>query len=196
MRNPLIVISLCFAFALGTPLSAQADFTDGFTAFTKGDYATALKEWKPLAELGHADAQYNLGVMYEKGRGVTQDYKEAFKWYRLAANQGVANAQFNLGVMYDTGKGATQDHKEAVRWWRLAAKQGIAEAQYNLGVMYRTGSGVALNNVQAHMWFNISATSGFADARIGRDHIEKKMTPSQIANAQKLAREWIKKHQK
>ena len=80
-------------------MSASADFQKGLTAAQRGDYATALREWKPLAEQGNADAQYNLGVMYAQGKGIPQNHKTAVKWYRLAAKQGDAFAQYNLGNM-------------------------------------------------------------------------------------------------
>ena len=124
MRNPLIVISLCFAFALASSPPAQADFADGLTAAKKGDYPTALK------------------------------------WFSLAAKQGIAQAQFNLGVMYEKGTGVTQDY------------------------------------VQAHMWFNIASANADIKGEKNRNLIAKKMTPSQIENAQKLARDWMEKHQK
>jgi TPR repeat protein len=76
---------------------ALADFAKGFDAAQKGDYATALKEWKPLAEQGDADAQWNLGLMYRYGLGVTQDYKTEVKYYTLAAEQGYVSAQYSLG---------------------------------------------------------------------------------------------------
>ena len=101
---------------------ARAGFDEGVAAYNRGDYATALKEFRPLAEQGHAIAQFNLGYMYLKGQGVTQDYAEAVKWFRLAAEQGDADAQFNLGVMYNNGYGVTQDYAEAVKWFRLAAE--------------------------------------------------------------------------
>jgi uncharacterized protein len=82
-----------------------ADFQKGWDAVQRGDYATALKEWTPLAEQGDADAQYNLGVMYQNGQGVLQNYKTAAKWFTLAAEQFHANAQYNVGVMYENGKG-------------------------------------------------------------------------------------------
>uniref|UniRef100_UPI003567E3EB tetratricopeptide repeat protein n=1 Tax=Sneathiella sp. TaxID=1964365 RepID=UPI003567E3EB len=83
----------------------------GAEAAKKGDFATALREWKPLAEQGDADAQYNLGVMYYNGTGVPQDYKQAVKWYTAAAEQGFANAQHNLALMYNYGTGVPQDYK-------------------------------------------------------------------------------------
>ncbi|MBT5524960.1 MAG: sel1 repeat family protein, partial [Rhodospirillaceae bacterium] len=81
-----------------------------------------------------AEAQFNLGAMFQDGQGVPQNDKVALKWYRLAAEQGHAKAQFNLGFMYSAGQGVPQDNKTAVKWYRLAAKQGDASAQYNLGV--------------------------------------------------------------
>jgi len=84
-------------------LSWGADFQKGLTAANQGDYATALKEWTPLAEQGVAAAQFNLGIMYDIGDGVLQNYKTAVKWYTLAAEQEFALAQYNLGAMYDKG---------------------------------------------------------------------------------------------
>ncbi len=98
--------------------------------------------------------------------------------------------------MYDTGLGVAQDYKEAVKWYRLSAEQGDAKAQLNLGLMYATGQGVIQNYIQAHMWFNIAGANGYEDGRKNRDIIEKRMTPDQIAEAQKLAREWMEKHNK
>ena len=128
---PVLLLSLL----LGAP-SYSADFNKGLTAVQNGDFATALKEWKPLAEQGIARAQFNLGWMYGIGHGVPQDYKEAVRWYTRAAEQGHASAQYNLGVMYYYGKGFPQDYKETVRWYTLAAEQGIAEAQNHLGGNY------------------------------------------------------------
>ena len=113
--------------SLGTPILAQ-DFEKGLAAAHAGDFATALKEWKPLAEQRNASAQYNLGLMYRRGDGVPQDDKEAVKWYRLAAEQGDARAQYNLGLMYAQGQGVPQDDKEAVKRYRLAAEQGYVKA--------------------------------------------------------------------
>jgi len=103
---PPIVFILCLLF---WPTLVQADFQAGLAAYNQGDYATALKEWRPLAEQGDATAQFNLGVMYNFGQGVPQDYQEAVRWYRLAAEQGYAPAQFNLGFLYDKGLGVPQD---------------------------------------------------------------------------------------
>ena len=136
-----LVLGVALLLASGGGGYAQ-DFGKGLEAAQKGDLATALREWSALAEQGHVGAQYNLGVMYENGKGVTQDLKEAVKWYRKSAEQGTAMAQYNLGVMYENGKGVTQDFKEAVKWYRQSAEQGGADAQYALGGMYGIGQGV------------------------------------------------------
>jgi TPR repeat protein len=198
MRNLTATICLTLAMLLGSAgMSWSADFQKGLTAYDSGDYATALREWTPLAEQGLAKSQYNLGLMYKKGTGILQDYKTAVKWYRLAAEQGDAFAQSNLGVMYEDGKGVPQDYKTAVKWYRLAAEQGNAAAQSNLGVMYGMGQGVIQDNVYAHMWFNIAASSGDSKyASKNRDIIAKRMTPARIEDAQKLARECVRKKYK
>jgi len=112
------------------------------------------------------------------------------KWYRLAAEQGYASAQYNLALMYDNGRGVPQDYQEAVKWYRRAADQGVAEAQYNLATKYYRGQGVPQDYVLVHMWANLAASQGSEDAVEKRDVIATKMTPQQIAEAQRLAREW------
>ena len=124
-----ISILLAFLMTLSSPVAAQ-DFLKGFDALHAGDYATALKEWTPLAEAGGGHSQHNVGRVYYKRAGVPQDYKEAIKWFTLAAEQGVAGAQFDLGVMYRNGQGVPQDYKEAVKWYTLAAEQGYAVEWY------------------------------------------------------------------
>jgi len=150
------VFVLVLALALSAPVSA-ADFQAGVAADDRGDYATALKEYRPLAEQGHAGAQTNLGWMYAYGLGVPQDYAEAAKWYRLAAEQGHRRAQLLLGMKLKHGQGVPQDYAEAMKWYRLAAEQGSLTAMLYLGYMLRDGEGVAQNYVLAHMWFNLVA---------------------------------------
>ena len=147
------------------------------------------------AERGNSSAQYNLGVLYDNGRGVRKDYKEAVKWYRKAAEQGLAGAQNNLGVLYDNGQGVRKDYKEAVKWYRKSAERGHDLAQYYLGEMYYRGQGVRKNKSMAHMYWNIAAVSGYKIAIKERDRIEGVMSDSQIEKAQDLAREWMRKHQ-
>ena len=157
---------------------------------------TAVKWYKLAAKQGYANAQYNLGVMYRKGQGVPQDYETAVKWYKLAAEQGNVYAQYNLGQMYRRGQGVSQNYKTALKWYRLAAEQGHAYAQTNLGVMYGIGKGVIKDWVYAHMWLNIAASSGNKNAVKKRNIFVKRMTPAQIAEAQRLARECVRKKYK
>ena len=92
--------------------------------------------------------------------------------------------------MYNLGIGVQQDYAEALKWYRLAADQGRADAQDILGTMYAQGRGVPQDYVRAHMWLNLSAAKGDQDAAKNRDNIAQHMTPAQMAEAQKLAREW------
>ena len=197
MKKLTATLCLTIAVLLGSMgMSASADFQKGFTAYFSGDYENALREWKPLAEQGHISAQYGLGLMYRDGNGVPKNYKTAVKWFRLAAKQGNAAAQTSLGVMYAQGQGITENDKTAFKWFRLAAEQGNADAQYSLGLMYGTGQGVIQDWVYAHMWGNLSASIGSESGGELRDLAAKEMTPAQIAEAQKLARECVRKKYK
>ena len=137
---------------------AWGGFNEGLEAARNGNYDTAMKEWKPLAEQGDANSQYHLGVLYHNGLGVPQDYKQAMNWYRKAA------------------------------------QQGLAAAQYNLGVIYHNCNSEAQNYVQAYMWFSIAIENGAAGATSNRDLTASKMTPAQITEAQRLARDWAAKY--
>ena len=129
----LILILMTFSVLLFSATEGvSADLKKGAEAAQRGDFASALSEWGPLADQGNAAAQYNLDSMYRRGDGVPQDYETAVKWYTLAAEQGTNLAQFRLGVMYDEGKGVPENDRTAVKWYTLAAEQGNASAQSNL----------------------------------------------------------------
>ena len=119
-----------------------------------------------------------------------QDYAEAVVWFRKAAEQGDGAGENNLGSMYERGQGVPKDYAQAASWYRKAADQGDALAQNNLGLMYEDGRGVAQDYVLAHKWFNLAATQGLDRAKKARDELASKMTPAQIAEAERLAREW------
>ena len=166
-------------------------------AYEKGYYECALRLAEPLAERGDARAQSLVGLIYYIGRGAMRDDAKAARWLHLAADQGDAAAQFRLGLMYSEGHGVPQDQAEAAKWYRLAADQRHPQAQYNLGLLYATGEGVEQDNVMAHMWFNLAvAQFPASDSRHrtaavnSRDVVASKLTREQIAEAQKLAREW------
>jgi hypothetical protein len=177
--------------SLFLPAQKEKGFEEGMAAYKRGDYATALKKWRLLAEAGDATAQYNLGVMYAEGQGVPQDDEEAAKWFRLAAEQGHADAQRNLGVMYILGQGVPQDFQEAAKWYRKAAEQGDADAQCTLGEMYEAGQGVPQNRAVAYALYSLAASDDpFNSTGISlRDALAAKMTPNEIEEGQRLAKE-------
>jgi uncharacterized protein len=151
--------------------------------------------YRKAADQGAPLAQLSLGMMYYAGEGMPQDYSMAAAWLRKAADQGNSEAQHALGVLYDNGKGVPKDSAQAALWYRKAAEQGDVEAQHSLGSMYYVGEGVPQDYVEAHMWFNLAASRA-SDAEVRkematfRDHVAAKMTPAQIAEAQKMARDW------
>jgi hypothetical protein len=179
-KATLVALILCASLAL----AAQAGVDEGLAAYKRGDYATALKEWRPVAEAGNPVAQEFLGGLYENGFGVSQNGQEAVKWYRAAAEQGFSYAQYDLGRLYQQGTYITQDYKEAVRWYRLAAEQGNVLAQYVLGMMYQRGQGVPQDYREAVKWYRLAAEQGYAGAQnnlgaiyaeglgVARDNIE------------------------
>jgi len=157
MTIPWLSLSIGVGLVLVLAAPTWADYQAGVDAYHAGDYQTALKEFRPLADQGDAAAQNNLGYMYELGKGVSQDYQEALRWYRLAAEQGDPPAQSNLSYMYYHGQGVPQDY------------------------------------VQAYMWVTLAAAQGYAKAIEGEEILTKKMTHAQLAEAQRLAREWALK---
>ena len=141
---------------------------DGFPQ----SYSKAAVWYRRAADGSSADAQCNLGVMYEDGQGVDQDYVEAAKLYLRAAMQNHAGAQNNLGLMYELGRGVRQDYAEARRWFRKSAVQGQVWGQYNLARIYYNGDGVPVNYAEADHWFHKAAEQnlGLAQYIIARDY--------------------------
>ena len=122
MKNLATTLYLTLVLLLGSiGTSSGNDFLKGLNAYHSGDFATALSEWKPLAEQGHSPSQYKLGFMHDKEEGVPQGYETAVKWYTLAAEQGDSNAQNNLGVMYAYGQGVPEDFIYAHMWLSISA---------------------------------------------------------------------------
>jgi TPR repeat protein len=220
----LLAFALVAPAWAGCEVAAEArdEYLLGELYYREQDFDKAAKSFRCAAEQGHAEAQFRLGNLYDGGSGVQRDQAEAVKWYREAAQQGHARAQSYLGARYEDGSGgAPKNHGEAFKWTSRAADQGIVSAQSNLGDMYREGVGVPQDFVQAHMWYNIAAALGgiwpqgtdFVDTRrqairvfldrswrevaaSQRDELAKQMTPDQVAEAQRLAREWWEKRQK
>ncbi len=164
---------------------AYAGWDEGLAAYNDGNYQTALKEFKILADQGYATAQYNLGVMYDNGQGVPQNYSQAIYWYKKAAEKGHASAQYNLALMYDDGQGVPQNYTQAVYWYKKAAEQGNASAQFNLGVMYNNGQGVPQNYKIAYILFNLAASNDSNNTK-NRDIALTKLSPSAAEDAQRI----------
>jgi uncharacterized protein len=141
-------------------------------------------------------ANFLIGSMYENAEGVPRDYTEAVNRYRLSADQGFADAQYRLGVMFVNGRGVPKDYSEGARLYRLAADQGNVNAQTGLGALYSEGKGVPKDYVQAYLWFTLAAVHGNPEVAKFRDYTEKSLTPEQVAEAQRLAREWKPKETK
>jgi TPR repeat protein len=99
-------------------------------------------------------------------------------------------AQNHLGFMYESGKGVTPDYARAVNWYRKAGDQGYVKTQGSLAFMYEIGHGVPQDYILAHMWLNLAASQGDDFAAEKRDAVAKLMTLEQVAEAQRLAREW------
>lgn len=159
----------------------------------KLDYLEAIKWLRRAAEQGLADAQYQLGFCYANGDGVAEDHVQAAKWYRKAADQNLPNAQCALATCYFEGSGVTKDLHEGVVWVRKAAEQGLAAAENSYGMCYAKGRGVTQDYLEAYKWFNLAAAQGGdqdVDAKMNLSMAERAMTPEQIAQGQKLAREF------
>jgi|GEM_PF-891673 len=160
---PWLAVVMC----LFVVFPAAADFQRGMNAYNDGLYDKAIEEWLPMAELGDAKAQLNLGMMYYEAKGGAQNFKEASRWLSKAAEQGHADAEayYALALMNSNGWGVRQNYIDAVKWYSLAAEQGLADAQYNLALMYTNGLGTQQDNRAAVKWLLQAAEQGLADAQ-------------------------------
>jgi TPR repeat protein len=181
----------CLVAVLLGPSNAGATHTDEAVAATRnGDYATALRMLTPFADAGDPEAEFLVGLLYANGRGVPMDFARAADWYRLAAEQGYPPAQNNLGVLYLNGDGVPHEHAEAFKWFSLAATRGLPLAQSNLAGLYEEGDGTPKDLVQAYKWASLAADAGEAEAAEIRDRVAKLLTPEQIAEAERLIRQF------
>ncbi len=142
-----------------------------------------------LAVSAHAGPLEDGVAAYER-----KDYATALRLLRPLAERGDTRAQGGLGFMYTIGRGVPQDYAEAANWYLKAAEQGSAGAQNILGVMYLSGRGVPQDDAEAHMWFTLASAQSHEKAQKSREIVAKRMTPDQITEAQRMAREWMAKH--
>jgi uncharacterized protein len=160
------------------------------------DETKAFQWFKKSADLGEKYAYETLGDFYREGIVVRRNYKLAYRYYKKAALLGVTWAMYRSGLMAKKLAHLPVISSSAKRWFSMAADQGDRDAMFELGVVHAEGIGTLQNFVTAHMWLNITSSFGNVKARTYRDKIAKKMTPAQIAEAQKLARECVKKKYK
>jgi anti-anti-sigma factor len=131
---------------------------------TEGNPISA-DQFRSAAEIGNANAQYEMGRCHENGWGVEQDASTALMWYRKAMRQNHAEAQHALANSYAYGIGVSQDYNEALQLYRRAAEQGLASAQYAMGLSYEFGIGVTKNNETAARWYRLAAYQGDTRAK-------------------------------
>ena len=143
----------------------HAGVIEGKSAFKRNDFPTAFREFKSAAELGQAEAQYRLGILYEQGLGTEQSYANAHKAFELAADQGFVPAQTSLGFLFLHGKGGERGQGKVMQWNRLAANQGSVRAQVNLGYVFLGGTDTPKNFSEAVIWFRTAAEQGDADGQ-------------------------------
>lgn len=139
---------------------AAAGLQEGMEALGRGDYAAALKEFRTAADAGEDAAEYNLGLMYEKGLGVEQDHAAALRWYRRGVQKGYAPSWYSLGLMYLNGNGVEQNPEEAKELLRKAAGKGYAPAQFTLGTIHERAD----ESDAAKKWYRDAADLRFAPA--------------------------------
>ena len=193
MKNRAIVLCAIALLAAACSSSKSLPLSqEGPTPPSKGGASVSpVHAVRSLAEQGNAEAQFNLGLLYDRGHGVPKDKHEALRWYRRAATQGDTFAQNSLGDNYWEGTGVPKDDREAAWWWRLAADKGIAPAQHSLGKMLSGGGqGVPADKTHAYMWLMLSAVQGDEEAGRQGDILSKQLKPDEMTNAKKLVKQW------
>jgi hypothetical protein len=158
---------------------------------TTKDIDQAVAWWRQAAEAGYARAMGVLASVYASGSDVEKDMAEAVRWARAGAAKHDMVSQSILGRAYMRGEGGLEgDLGQFLRWTQLAARQGERNAQFALGRLYLEGVGVPQDYVRAHLWLNLAASRGLSQSAKQRDEVAEKMTPQQLAEAQKLATAW------
>lgn len=156
--KPVIWVLCCWLVTI--PVSASDRYQQGIDAFARGDYQAAANIWLVEAYEGSRDAQFNLGVMYLEGKGVSQNREDAIFWFSRAAEGGHTQAQYNLGHLYFEEQDNQKSLQKGVAWWKRAAEQGYGIAQYNYARALYFGIGVEKNLPQSYYWMQQSAESG------------------------------------
>jgi TPR repeat protein len=184
-------ILMAFAALILMTSPVAAEYSAGATAYSEGDFKAAYREFVQSAKDGDARAQFAIGVMYHKGKGIAKDYAKALEWYAKAAEQGHATAQNNLGIMYRRGEGVSKSPREAFTWIWMAAMQDNARAEMNLADMFRRGEGVGQDLLQAYAWLDFAMNDLPKGARklaqSRRNQIVAQLNDHEVARAQRMA---------
>lgn len=163
----LLIIAL-ISIGMTNNVFAETDiekFNRAVQYYNQGNYVKAFPLYKDVAEKGYPEAQFNVGLMYQYGRGVKKDFKQAVYWYQKAAKQGEAQSQTNLGIMYDNGQGVKKDFKQAIYWYQKAAQQGQPQALYNLAMIYGKGRmGVKEDLEESFNYMRLACDNGHQEA--------------------------------
>lgn len=183
-------IALAILLAIAPPTGAFADGNAGLKAYQQGDFATAFKEFLPLAEAGQAAAQAAIGQMYLNGEGVVADPAQAASWLERAAEGGNARARYQIGNMYAAGYGVAQDDMKASYYLIKAANQNMATAQLAMAQRFYHGQGVPKDLVQSFLFAALSARQGNQDALAIANTVGAALTPEEQARASALVAAW------
>lgn len=181
------IFLLCLGLLFGGKTSAIADMLDGAAAYERGDYLCAMEEWLPYAARDDANALYNLGQLYRRGKGVEPDLERAEYYYLKAAELNNVLAQNNLGTMYYFSPSPIGNVEKAIHWWNKAARNGHAPAQHSIGLLYLNGYHIPKDQVKAYAWLYLSAQANLEQAIAVEKQLASMMTPDQIAAARDLA---------
>ena len=183
---------------LATAGDTKAEFVLGLIMYGDADvqnYAEALKWFRLAVKKEYAPAQYFLADMYHYGNGIAQDKVEADKLYRLAADAGIDYAQFYMGAVHRDGIGVPRDYAKSTEWFSRAAEDWLVDAQYEMGVIYETGRGVTKDGDSAYMWFFLARLQWHIKASEKCELYEEKMSQTQIAKLQAMAKDMGQKQQ-
>ncbi|QCE34643.1 sel1 repeat family protein [Acetobacteraceae bacterium] len=156
-------------------------YNEGFIGIPQ-DSAKAAEYYQKAAGEGNAEAQMNLGFLYDVGRGVPQNYEKAAEYYQKAANQGDAAAQCNLGILYENGQGVPQNYEKAAEYYQKAADQKNANAQYHLGLLYENGQGVSKNHEKAIELWHKAANQGQKKAKKALENLTSGVQDAQTVS--------------
>jgi TPR repeat protein len=189
MRHGLTALAVLTLSVLATP-SARADGVAGLKAYEAGDYATALQEFMPLAEVGQPSAQAAIGQMYLDGHGVPQDPVQAAIWLEKAASGGNARARAQIGALYATGTGVPQDEMKASYWLLKAANQNVRQSQRFMAQRFYGGLGVPRDLAQSFLYAALCAKQGDQECQALSNQLAGEMSAEEKTRAQALLQAW------